>query len=121
MSIATANPWQQGQRLELEISELSLTGVGVGRWQDRVVFVADAVPGDLLQVRLTQVKPSYAHAQLEQILTPSAQRVRAACIVADKCGGCQWQTVSYPLQLQEKHHQVLEALRRLGKLLLQRP
>jgi 23S rRNA (uracil1939-C5)-methyltransferase len=115
MTIATVNPWQQGQRLELEINELSLTGVGVGRWQDRVVFVADAVPGDHLQVRLTQVKPTYAHAQLEQILTPSPQRVRPACIVADKCGGCQWQQVSYPQQLQEKQTQVVEALRRIGK------
>jgi 23S rRNA (uracil1939-C5)-methyltransferase len=107
--------WQQGQQLEIEIAELSLTGMGVGRWQERVVFVPDAVPGDRLQVRLTQVKPTYAHAQLTQILVPSSQRVRPACIVADKCGGCQWQPVSYAQQLSEKQHQVVEALRRLGK------
>jgi 23S rRNA (uracil1939-C5)-methyltransferase len=107
--------WQQGQLLELTIVDLTLTGEGVGRWQDRVVFVPDTVPGDRVSLRLIRVKPRYAHGQIIKILSASEQRVRPACIVADKCGGCQWQPVSYELQLASKRAQVIESLERIGE------
>ncbi|MBW4550403.1 MAG: 23S rRNA (uracil(1939)-C(5))-methyltransferase RlmD [Aphanocapsa sp. GSE-SYN-MK-11-07L] len=107
--------WQQGESLELAIADLSLTGEGVGRWGDRVVFVPDTVPGDRVQVRLLNVKPRFAHAQVLALLQPSEQRVRPACIVADKCGGCQWQPVASELQLASKQAHVIEALERIGK------
>ncbi|MGD1852890.1 MAG: 23S rRNA (uracil(1939)-C(5))-methyltransferase RlmD [Leptolyngbyaceae cyanobacterium] len=113
-SVAHASRWQQGEVIELTIDELTNSGDGVGRWQDRVVFVADAVPGDRLQVRLTRVKPAYSHGKRLDILEPSSDRIRPACIVADKCGGCQWQAVAYSQQLQAKEQQVRSVLARLG-------
>ncbi|MEA5462782.1 23S rRNA (uracil(1939)-C(5))-methyltransferase RlmD [Leptothoe sp. PORK10 BA2] len=113
-SLVNAPHWQQGQVIDLTIDDLSSSGDGVGRWQERVVFVPNAVPGDKLQVRLTRVKPTHGFGQWLTILEPSPHRVRPACIVADKCGGCQWQPVSYARQLQAKEHQVQSALMRLG-------
>jgi 23S rRNA (uracil1939-C5)-methyltransferase len=112
----TSPAWTQGDLISLTIDDLSATGEGVGRWQGRVVFVPDSVPGDQAQVRLVRAKRQYAHGKLHQLLTPSPQRVRPACIVADKCGGCQWQVVSYEQQLQAKHQQVIQALERIGGL-----
>ncbi|MEM9804312.1 MAG: 23S rRNA (uracil(1939)-C(5))-methyltransferase RlmD [Cyanobacteria bacterium P01_D01_bin.56] len=108
--------WQQGQIIDLMIESLSNSGDGVGRWQERVVFVANAVPGDNLRVRLTRVKPNYGHGKVLKILDPSPHRVRPACIVADKCGGCQWQSVDYSQQAIAKQEQVQSALERLGGL-----
>lgn len=110
----TNTVWQQGEVIELEISDLSDTGDGVGRFDQRVVFVPDTVVGDRTLVRLTHVKPKYAHATLKQILQPSPQRIRPSCIVADKCGGCQWQHINYDYQLTAKHNQVIQALERIG-------
>lgn len=110
----TNTVWQQGEVIELEISDLSDTGDGVGRFEQRVVFVPDTVVGDRTLVRLTHVKPKYAHATLKQILQPSPQRIRPSCIVADKCGGCQWQHINYDYQLTSKHNQVIQALERIG-------
>ncbi|KGF71929.1 RNA methyltransferase [Neosynechococcus sphagnicola sy1] len=106
--------WQQGQVLELTIDDLADQGEGVGRWQQRVVFVPDTVIGDRVAVRLIYVKPQYAHGRLLQILEPSPHRVRPACFVADKCGGCQWQQVEYDLQLTIKRNLVIQALERIG-------
>lgn len=106
--------WRQGEVLELHVESLSSSGDGVGRWQGRVVFVPDAVPGDLVRTRLTQVKPGFARGQLRAVLEPSLDRVRPACIVADKCGGCQWQSVAYSAQLTAKQQQVQDALTRIG-------
>ena len=106
--------WRQGQILEIEITDLNSTGEGVGRWRGRVVFVPDTTPGDRILTRLTQVKPTYAVGKCLQIVEASPNRVRPACIVADKCGGCQWQVVSYAAQLEAKQRQVEAALRRIG-------
>ncbi|PSN80064.1 23S rRNA (uracil(1939)-C(5))-methyltransferase RlmD [filamentous cyanobacterium CCP4] len=106
--------WQQGETIDLAITDLSSSGDGLGRWQERVVFVPDTVPGDMVRARLVQAKPTFGRAKVRQLLTPSPDRVRAACIVADKCGGCQWQSVDYPAQLAAKQQQVLDALTRIG-------
>ncbi len=107
--------WKQGDLIEVTITDLSDTGDGVGRCgDDRVVFVSDTVPGDRAIVRLAHVKPNYAHGKLHEILQPSPHRHRSSCIVADKCGGCQWQHINYEFQLAAKHNQVIQALERIG-------
>lgn len=115
--VRVIDQWQQGQLIEVTIADLSNNGDGVGRWgaQGQVVFVPDTVPGDQVQVRLVQVKPRYAHGRLQQIFSASPRRVRPSCIVADKCGGCQWQPVDYARQLEAKRNQVIQALERIGK------
>ncbi|BFM38123.1 23S rRNA (uracil(1939)-C(5))-methyltransferase RlmD [Synechocystis sp. LKSZ1] len=106
--------WQPGQTLELTITGLSHTGEGLGRLDNRVIFVPDSVTGDRLTVRLTHVKPSYAQGQIQAILEPSSHRVRPACIVADKCGGCQWQHITPAFQADSKQQQIIDALERIG-------
>lgn len=110
----TNTTWRQGEVLELQISDLSDTGDGVGRFDQRVVFVSDAVVGDRLLVKLIHVKPQYAYGEIKQILTPSPHRIRPSCIVADKCGGCHWQHINYQYQLTAKYNQVIQALERIG-------
>ncbi|AFY43540.1 23S rRNA (uracil(1939)-C(5))-methyltransferase RlmD [Nostoc sp. PCC 7107] len=108
------NIWKQGELIEIAIADLTDTGDGVGRYEERVVFVPDTVPGDRVQVRLLHVKPKYAHGKLIQLLHPSPHRIRPSCIVADKCGGCQWQHINYEYQLEAKRNQVIQALQRIG-------
>ncbi len=112
--MATSN-WKQGQLLEITITDLTDSGDGVGRYEQKVVFVPDTVPGDRLLVRLMIVKPKYAHGKLHELLESSKHRIKKPyCIVADKCGGCQWQHISYEYQLQAKQNQVIQALKRIG-------
>lgn len=106
--------WQQGQLVEVAITDLSETGDGVSRWNGRVIFVPDTVPGDRALVRLVHLKPQYAHGKIHKLLEASTHRIRPSCIVADKCGGCQWQHISYKYQLQTKQNQVVQALERIG-------
>ncbi|MFM7219159.1 MAG: 23S rRNA (uracil(1939)-C(5))-methyltransferase RlmD [Nodosilinea sp.] len=113
-SAAPEPNWQQGNLLDLTIEDLNHSGEGVGRWQGRVVFVPDTVPGDQITVRLVRVKPTYAQGKLHSLLQASPHRVRPSCIVADKCGGCQWQHVDYAYQLQVKRNLVQQDLERIG-------
>ena len=105
---------QQGQKITLDIDNLADSGDGVGRYENIAIFVPNSVPGDRIAAKLEFVKKNFAHASIERVVRPSRDRVRPSCIVADKCGGCQWQAVSYPAQLETKQNLVLQALQRIG-------
>ncbi len=105
---------QQGDLIELEITDLNTSGAGVGKVDGKVVFVPDTVTGDRVNVRITHLKAQYGEAKLQQILMPSKHRIRPRCIVADKCGGCQWQHIDWQYQREAKRQQVIQALQRIG-------
>ena len=105
---------QQGQIVELEITDLNSSGEGVGRHEGRVVFVPDTVTGDRVTAKIIQSKAKFARGKVEKLLTPSDSRIRPNCIVADKCGGCQWQHIDYSYQQQAKQQQVTQAFQRIG-------
>lgn len=105
---------EQGQVVELEITDLNTSGEGVGRHEGRVVFVPNTVTGDRALAKIVQSKAKFDKAKVQQILTPSPHRTRPSCIVADKCGGCQWQHVQIEYQRKAKRQQIIQAFQRIG-------
>src|ERR1700704_5591582 len=105
---------QRGDELELRIESIAFGGEGVARLGDGgyVVFVAGAVPGDLVRAVVHKRKRSYAHARTLEVLEPSPERIAA---VANH-PGVPWQVLPYERQLQIKQSQVDEALKRIGHL-----
>ena len=104
----------RGEVVELTIDSLAFGGEGVARMHDGgyVVFVSGGVPGDRVRAVITKRKRSYAHARLVELLEAAPDRVPA---LADH-PGAPWQVIPYERQLEIKHSQVQEALRRLGGL-----
>jgi 23S rRNA (uracil1939-C5)-methyltransferase len=113
-TVAAAVRPQRGDELELTIDSLAFGGEGVARLGDGgyVVFVAGAIPGDRVRAVVHKRKRSYAHARTLEVLEPSPERVAP---LADH-PGVPWQVIPYDRQLQIKHDQVDEALRRIGRL-----
>ena len=105
---------QQGQTIELEITDLNASGEGVGKHEGKVVFVPNTVTGDRLQVKIVQSKAKFARGKVQQLLDSSPHRLRPQCIVADKCGGCQWQHIEFNYQREAKRQQVVQAMQRIG-------
>lgn len=105
---------QQGQVVELEITDLNSDGDGVGRHEGIVVFVPNTVTGDRLTAKIVQSKAKFAKGKVEKLLESSPQRIRPSCIVADKCGGCQWQHIEIDYQRSAKQQQIIQAFQRIG-------
>ena len=105
---------KQGDLVTVKITDLNTSGEGVARVDGKVVFIPDTVTGDCVQIRITQVKAKYAKALPQNILVESLHRIRPRCIVADKCGGCQWQHIEEEYQREAKRQQVIQALQRIG-------
>lgn len=106
---------QKGATADLRIENLAFGGKGIAREGGMVVFVEQALPGDLVRARITKRKPQYAEAQVISIIEPSPERVAARCAVFGTCGGCKWQNFNYAQQLRYKEQHVAEALRHIGK------
>jgi 23S rRNA (uracil1939-C5)-methyltransferase len=99
---------------ELFIEDLSAEGFGIGHAQGMAVFVKDALPGDRILARIVKEKKTYAYARLEKLISQGPDRVCARCPVARRCGGCQIQELSYPVQLALKERKVRDNLIRIG-------
>jgi 23S rRNA (uracil1939-C5)-methyltransferase len=101
-----------GTELDLRIDSLAYGGNGVARLDGYVVFVAGGIPGDLVRARVEKSKRAYAEARAVEVLEPGPDRIPP---VADH-PGAPWQVLPYERQLEVKHAQVDEALRRIGHL-----
>ncbi len=101
---------------DVEIHGLGVGGDGVGRLADgRVVFVSRALPGDQVRVRLGPVVKQVQHAELVDILRPSAERTESRCKVG-ACGGCALRGLSKSGQAAVKRQRVVETMRRLAQI-----
>ena len=108
----------RGEELELTVESLAQGGRGIARRADGfVVFVAGALPGDRVRVRIGKSKKGYAEAATIELLEASANRIPDTCVhEGEPCPGAPWQGLPYGEQLELKAGQVDEALRRLGGL-----
>jgi 23S rRNA (uracil1939-C5)-methyltransferase len=107
---------RRGETLELSVDDLAFGGEGVGRADGYVVFVRGGLPGDRLRVRLIEARGRFGRAVIEEVLTPSPDRVPAPCSYFGQCGGCRLQHLAYSAQLAFKSKQVRDCLERLGGL-----
>ena len=100
----------------VHIIDIAEEGKGVGKADELVIFVDKAVPGDVVDVRLTKKKKNFAEAVIDQLHEKSALRTDPFCPHFGTCGGCKWQHMGYDSQLKFKQKNVEAALQRLGKI-----
>ena len=110
-------PLQKNQILTLRIERLSSDGSGVAHSADgEAVFVPGTAPGDEARVRIVKDCGRYAFGILDELLTPSPDRIPVDCPVAGHCGGCSLRHLDYAAELRAKQESVLDAFRRIGGL-----
>jgi 23S rRNA (uracil1939-C5)-methyltransferase len=107
---------QPGETIEVEISDLTAQGDGVGRKDGAVVFVAGGVPGDRVRARVLRVRRRHAQAVVESTLTPAPDRVEAVCAHQPVCGGCPLMVLAPEAALRVKVGHLEQTLRRVGGL-----
>ncbi len=119
-------PFPYHHELDLEVATLTNLGVGLGRvtlpgienpegktensskW---VVMVPFTLPGERVKVRIYRNHKNFSEADLLEVLTASPHRIDPKCPLFGRCGGCQYQHLTYPEQLKWKRQQVEELLK----------
>ena len=98
----------------VEITDIGVSGEGIGHVDGYTLFIKDAVIGDVVEAKVMKAKKNYGYARLMKVLTPSEYRVEPNCAFARRCGGCQIQEMSYDRQLVFKDQKIRGNLERIG-------
>lgn len=101
---------------KVSVIDAGTEGQAIGRVEDVVVFIKDAVPGDVVDVQLTRKKNKYREGKAVKLHHASEKRTTPVCSHFGVCGGCKWQNMDYSWQLFYKQKQVNDALTRLAKI-----
>jgi len=101
---------------ELELTAMAHGGSALGRSEGRAIFVPYAIPGERITARIIQDKGRFAYAEGVTLLEPAESRVYPRCphFGPGRCGGCHWQHIDYPAQLEFKRQVVLDQMMRVG-------
>lgn len=100
----------------IKIEDLAAEGKAIARVDGKVLFVPFAVPGDIVNVQVTKMRKNYMEGFVTSINQLSPIRTEPFCQHFGVCGGCKWQSLPYEKQLEQKQKQVVDQLKRIGKV-----
>ncbi|MCI0746283.1 MAG: class I SAM-dependent RNA methyltransferase [Verrucomicrobia subdivision 3 bacterium] len=103
-----------GDRLVVRVDDIAFGGEGVARLNEFVIFTPFVALGEEVEIEITEVKKRFARGRLARIIKRSPQRVEPLCPYFGDCGGCQYQHISYPAQLEIKQKQIADLFQRVG-------
>jgi 23S rRNA (uracil1939-C5)-methyltransferase len=100
----------------LTIEKLVYGGEGLARLDGKVVLTPFVLPGEVVRAEIDRAKNDLWRGRLLEVLQPSPSRITPGCPYFQRCGGCQYQHIDYPFQLEQKREILREALQRVGKI-----
>jgi len=98
------------------IEKLDHQGRGIGRLNDKVIFVNNALPGEEVNVEITLEKKKFYEGKVIDIIKESSERIKSKCPYFYECGGCDLLHISYENQLKFKQNKVIEILTKYSKI-----
>lgn len=103
----------------IEIQKIAAEGKSIAYVDDKVLFVPNTVPGDIVDVQVTRKRKSFMEGFVVSIRKHSDLRVEPFCPHFGICGGCKWQNLPYEKQIEFKQQEITDNLQRIGKVELQ--
>ena len=101
---------------KIEIIDTANKGKSIAKHDDRVIIIDNGVPGDICDISVYKRRRKYWQAEIKKIHKYSQYRVTPKCEHFGVCGGCKWQNMQYNSQLKFKEKEVLNNLKRIGKI-----
>ncbi|MBR3116647.1 MAG: 23S rRNA (uracil(1939)-C(5))-methyltransferase RlmD [Bacilli bacterium] len=105
-----------GKELQVRIERFTNEGYGVALYDGLVIFVPDALVGEEVRIKITELKKNYAVASLLEIIKISNDRTIPICPFYDKCGGCDIMHMSKDLQLNFKKVKIHDVFKKVCNL-----
>lgn len=103
----------------VEIKKIAAEGKSIAYIDEKILFVPNTVPGDVVDVQVTRKRKSFLEGFVVKTHKLSELRTPPFCPHFGICGGCKWQNLPYEMQLQFKQQEVIDNLERIGKMELQ--
>ena len=104
---------------KVEIQKIAAEGKSIAYIDEKVLFVPNTLPGDIVDVQVTRKRKNFMEGIVTHTHRFSALRIAPACTHFGICGGCKWQNLPYEKQLEFKQQEINDNLQRIGKIKLQ--
>lgn len=98
------------------VEDFAAEGKSIARVDEMVVFIDNAVPGDIIKLKIKNKKKNFAEGIATEFNKYSSSRIEPFCSHFGTCGGCKWQNLDYEKQLDYKQKQVVDSIQRIGKI-----
>ena len=102
----------------IKIEKIAAEGKSIAYVEDKVLFVPNTVPGDLVDVQVTRKRKSFMEGTVVKTHRESDLRIPVPCAHFGTCGGCKWLNLPYEKQLEFKQQEITDNLQRIGKVQL---
>ena len=99
---------------EILVEDFAAESKCVAKIDGQVIFIEQTAPGDVVDIRIIRKKKNYLEARPVYYHSFSSKRQTPFCVHYGTCGGCKWQHIQYPDQLEFKQQQILDQLERIG-------
>lgn len=104
------------ETVQVEIESLSAEGRGVAHIDDRIVFIDQALAGEIVKFKYTRLNKNIAEGCVVEVLKASSDRVEPKCSAFEMCGGCSLQHMDASRQLELKQRTFLDHLEHIGNV-----
>ncbi|EUJ40356.1 23S rRNA (uracil(1939)-C(5))-methyltransferase RlmD [Brochothrix campestris] len=105
-----------GQKMTVIIKRIGINGEGIGYFDNTIVFIKGALPGERVVAQISKVFPKYLEAEMTTIERESPDRIQPLCPIYEECGGCQLQHLIYDKQLVMKRDMIRQAFQKHTKI-----
>ncbi|MGZ8843943.1 MAG: class I SAM-dependent RNA methyltransferase, partial [Pyrinomonadaceae bacterium] len=104
------------KQIEVTIERIVPGGLGLAHAEGLTLFVSLAAPGDILRVKIDRVQGKVGFASIIEVLKASPVRVEPPCPYFGRCGGCDFQQLTYQAQLEAKVEIIRDCLHRIARI-----
>ena len=109
-------PVKKNEDYIITIDNMGYEGEGVGKIDGFTVFVAGAIVGEKVLIKIVKISKNFGFGKLLEIIEKSISRIEPVCDIYKSCGGCNLQHIDYAAQLEFKTNRVNQVINRIGKL-----
>lgn len=100
---------------EVNIIRRNNEGEGIAKIDDMIVFVQNAIEGETVKIKIDKIEKNYAHAQMQEIISKSKNRITPVCPYYKDCGGCSLMHENHESQLNFKKQKVIGLFEKVAK------
>ena len=100
----------------IEINSLDHNGRGIGKLDEKIVFVNNALPNEIVEIKILKNNKNFLEADVDRYIKKSNIRVNSPCPYYEMCGGCDIMHLSYEDQLRFKQDKIKNIVDRYLKL-----
>lgn len=90
----------------IEITSLDHNGRGIGKLNNKIVFVENALPGEIVDIRIVKEKKNFIEAEVNRFITKAKNRIKSKCPYFNSCGGCDLLHIDYNDQIKFKQEKI---------------